>query len=126
MVSTHVTRTPGYQSATISHHSGMAWIGASRGVGSIIGGLAEVVVTGRTGLLVDGGPERACTHLRPSARTPWYGRATSKVANQRAQEQFGFDRQVDAYGGLNQMLAEEAGHDADTGETHAEKSTGRR
>ncbi len=80
-------------------------------VASRVGGLAEVVAEGETGLLVDkedpAALARALAHLLEDRGT---AERMGQAARRRAQELFGFDRQVDAYDGLYRRLAEEAIH----------------
>jgi glycogen(starch) synthase len=84
-------------------------------VASRVGGLAEVVADGETGLLVDkedpAALARAVTHL---LKNPATAERMGQAARRRARELFGFERQVDAYDGLYQRLAEEATHDGNT------------
>ncbi len=78
-------------------------------VASRVGGLAEVVADGETGLLVD--KENPAALARALARLledPGTAERMGQAARRRAQELFGFERQVDAYDGLYQKLAEEA------------------
>ncbi len=84
-------------------------------VASRVGGLAEVVADGETGLLVDkedpAALARAVTHL---LKNPATAERMGQAARRRARELFGFDRQVDAYDGLYQRLAEETTHAGNT------------
>ena len=54
---------------------------------------------------------RAVTHL---LKNPATAERMGQAARRRARELFGFERQVDAYDGLYQRLAEEATHDGNT------------
>jgi glycosyltransferase involved in cell wall biosynthesis len=78
-------------------------------VASRVGGLAEVVADGETGLLVDkedpAALARAVAHL---LEDPGAAERMGQAARRRARKLFGFDRQVDAYVGLYQRLAEGA------------------
>ncbi len=80
-------------------------------VASRVGGLAEVVADGETGLLVD--KEDPAALARAVARLledPGTAERMGQAARRRARELFGFERQVDAYDGLYQRLAEGAAH----------------
>ncbi len=76
-------------------------------VASRVDGLPEVVADGQTGLLVDKEDPtalaRAIAQLLGDAGT---AERMGQAARRRAQELFGFDRQVDTYEGLYQRLAE--------------------
>ncbi len=76
-------------------------------VASRVDGLPEVVADGQTGLLVDKEDPtalaRAIAQLLEDAGT---AERMGQAARRRAQEVFGFDRQVDAYEDLYQRLAE--------------------
>jgi len=84
-------------------------------VASRVGGLAEVVADGVTGLLVEkedpGELARAIAYLLEDPET---SERMGQAARRRAQELFGFDRQVDAYVDLYERLAKGA---APTGNT---------
>ena len=84
-------------------------------VASRVGGLAEAVADGETGLLVDkedpAALARAVAHL---LEDPGKAERMGQAARRRARELFGFERQVDAYDGLYQRLAEEATHAENT------------
>ncbi len=84
-------------------------------VASCVGGLAEVVADGETGLLVDkedpAALARAVAHL---LEDPGTAERMGQAARRRAQELFGLDGVVDAYAGLYRRLAEEATHAGNT------------
>ncbi len=80
-------------------------------VASRVGGLAEIVADGETGLLVDkedpAALARAVAHL---LEDPGTAERMGQAARRRAQELFGLDGVVDAYAGLYQKLAGKGAH----------------
>ncbi len=95
--------------------AGAAALMARPVVASRVGGLAEVVADGETGLLVDkenpAAVARAVTHL---LKNPATAERLGQAARRRAQELFGLDGVVDAYAVLYRRLAEEATHAGNT------------
>jgi glycogen(starch) synthase len=78
-------------------------------VATRVGGLPEIVVHKKTGLLVDDAtPEAFAAAIRLLLEQPQTATAFGHAARRRAQELFSFERYVDAYDELYRMIGEKA------------------